>query len=107
MWIGVVVGTVVATQKDDRLVGLKLLMVRPLDLTSQGWQEACKVVVDRIGAGVGEKVLVVGGSPARMAVGNREAPVDAAVVGIVDQLDMDASLLDADAETGVDADADS
>lgn len=93
MWIGVVVGTVVATRKDDRLVGFKLLAVRPLDLTGQGEHGACKVVVDRIGAGVGEQVLVVGGSPARMAIGNPEAPVDAAVVGIVDQLDLNASLL--------------
>lgn len=100
MWIGVVVGTVVATRKDERLVGNKLLAVRPLDLSGRGRHEPCKVVVDRIGAGVGEQVLVVTGSPARMAIGNRESPVDAAVVGIVDQLDVNADLLQQDPREG-------
>lgn len=93
MWIGVVVGTVVSTRKDERLVGFKLLAVRPLDLTGQGRNEGCKVVVDRIGAGVGERVLVVGGSSARSAAGSREAPVDQAVVGIIDNVDLDETLL--------------
>jgi len=93
MWIGVVVGTVVSTRKDERLVGFKLLVVQPLDLTGLGHSDSPKVVVDRIGAGIGERVLVVTGSSARTAAGSLEAPVDGAVVGIVDTVDLEESLL--------------
>lgn len=100
MWIGVVIGTVVATRKDERLVGYKLLAVRPLNLTGGDRSAPCKVVVDRIGAGVGERVLVVTGSSARSAIGQMEAPVDGAVVGIVDQIDLDTRLLSPDPQEG-------
>ena len=86
MILGKVVGTVVATRKDERLVGSKLLLVQPVrpDGSQRG---APLVAVDTVEAGVGEHVLVVSGSSARMAAGLAERPVDAAIVGIVDTVD--------------------
>lgn len=80
MVIGKVVGTVVSTRKSERLVGSKFLIVEPLE--QEGQQRL--VAVDTVGAGVGETVLVTLGSAARVACGT-EVPVDAAIVGIVDQ----------------------
>jgi ethanolamine utilization protein EutN len=78
-----VVGTVVATRKDERLVSSKLLLVRPVD--PQGKIEGSYLVaVDTVDAGSGETVLVVSGSSARMASGMKDCPVDAVIVGIVD-----------------------
>ena len=82
-----VVGTVVATRKDPRLVGSKLLVVRPMD--PRGKAEGNHLVaIDTVDAGVGETVLVVSGSSARMAAGLKDCPVDAAVVGIIDSVDL-------------------
>jgi ethanolamine utilization protein EutN len=82
-----IVGTVVATRKDPRLVSNKLLVVRPVD--AQGKIDGNYLVaVDTVDAGVGETVLVVSGSSARMASGLKDCPVDAAVVGIVDTVDL-------------------
>ena len=79
MLLGRVVGNVVASLKEPRLTGMKLLLVR-----DAGTDEASPfVAVDLVGAGEGDIVLVVRGMPAAMAVGNG-APVDAAIVGIVD-----------------------
>jgi microcompartment protein CcmK/EutM len=82
-----VVGTVVATRKDERLVSSKLLVARPMDPagTPEG---AYLVAVDTVDAGVGETVLIVSGSSARMAAGLKDCPVDAAIVGVVDQIDV-------------------
>jgi ethanolamine utilization protein EutN len=82
-------GTVVATRKDERLLGKKLLVCRPMN--PQGEPEgAFFVSVDTVGAGVGEMVLVVAGSSARMAANFKESPVDSAIVGIIDEVRMDA-----------------
>jgi ethanolamine utilization protein EutN len=82
-----IVGTVVATRKDPRLVSNKLLLARPVD--PQGKAEGNYLVaVDTVDAGVGETVLIVSGSSARMASGMKDCPVDAAVVGIIDQVDL-------------------
>ncbi|MDK2903462.1 MAG: ethanolamine utilization protein EutN [Clostridiales bacterium] len=78
-----VVGNVVSTRKHEQLVGSKLLIVEPL--SSSG--DRPMVAVDNVGAGVGETVLVAVGGAARVAMGKREAPIDAAVVGIVDNAD--------------------
>ncbi len=88
MILAKVVGTVVATRKDDRLVGSKLLLVQPVQPggTPRG---APLVAVDTVDAGAGEQVLVVSGSSARMAAGMTDRPVDAAIVGIVDSVDAD------------------
>ena len=83
-----VVGTVVATRKDPRLEGKKLLVVKPV--APDGKDEAGYVVsVDTVGAGTGERVIVVAGSSARMAEGCKDQPVDSAIVGIVDEVSMD------------------
>jgi microcompartment protein CcmK/EutM len=87
MLLGKIVGTVVATRKDPRLVSSKLLVVRPVD--PRGKPEGHYLVaVDTVDAGVGERVLVVSGSSARMAAGLKDCPVDAAIVGIVDTVDV-------------------
>jgi len=82
-----VVGTVVATRKDPRLVSNKLMVARPID--PRGKAEGTYVVaVDTVAAGVGDTVLIVSGSSARMAVGMKDCPVDAAIVGVVDTVEI-------------------
>lgn len=93
MWVGLVVGNVVATNKDHRLVGHKLMLVRRYSPTGSGANDELVVAVDKIGAGIGEQVLVVCGSSARRAVCNEDCPVDNAIVGIVDGLELDRRLL--------------
>ena len=85
MILAKIVGTVVATRKDERLVSNKLLIARAMD--PQGTAEGpFLVAVDTVDAGVGETVLIVSGSSARMASGMKDCPVDAVVVGIVDTI---------------------
>jgi microcompartment protein CcmK/EutM len=82
-----VVGTVVATRKDPRLVSNKLMVVRGVD--PRGKIEGNYLVaVDTVDAGVGETVLIVSGSSARMASGLKDCPVDAAIVGIIDAIEV-------------------
>ena len=86
-----VVGTVVATRKDPRLEGKKLLIVKPV--SPEGKDEAGYVVaVDTVSAGARELVLVVAGSSARMAEGCKDRPVDSAIIGIVDSVSLDEPL---------------
>ncbi len=90
MLIGRIVGTVVATRKDPRLEGRKLLVVTPFDAADPtGKRGSAVIAVDTVGAGVRETVLVVQGSSARMAQGCNECPVDAAIIGIVDTVDVE------------------
>jgi microcompartment protein CcmK/EutM len=87
MILGRVVGTVVSTRKDERLVGAKLLVVRTVD--PHGKDETGYVVaVDTVDAGLRDHVLVVSGSSARMASGLKDCPVDAAIVGVVDTVEV-------------------
>ena len=89
MLLARIVGTVVATRKDPRLVSNKLLLARPVDARDRTRVEgAYLVAVDTVDAGVGETVLIVSGSSARMASGMKDCPVDAAVVGIIDTVDV-------------------
>ncbi len=88
MQLARVIGTVVATRKDPRLEGKKLLVCGPVDL-EDGDLEGYVVAVDTVSAGFREKVLVVQGSSARMATGCKDVPVDAAIVGIVDDVSTD------------------
>ena len=82
-----VVGTVVATRKDERLLGAKLLVVRHVD--PHGKDEAgYSIAVDTVDAGLRDRVLVVTGSSARMATGMKDWPIDAAIVGVVDQVEV-------------------
>ena len=89
MYIGKVVGTVIATRKDQSLVGAKLLITQPLNLKMESLG-AAKVMVDTVGAGTGELVMCASGMAARNAAGNVDAAIDAAVVGIIDSLEVDA-----------------
>jgi ethanolamine utilization protein EutN len=83
-----VIGTVVATQKHRKFEGAKLLLVQPVTLADQPRGTAL-LAVDSVGAGVHEKVLVViEGRAAGDALGRKGAPVDAAVIGIIDQVDI-------------------
>jgi microcompartment protein CcmK/EutM len=87
MLLARIVGTVVATRKDPRLVSNKMLLARPVDPTGKT-DGNYLVAIDTVDAGVGEMVLIVSGSSARMAAGMKDTPVDAAVVGIVDAVDV-------------------
>lgn len=86
MLLARVVGTVVATRKDPRLVSHKLLVVRPMDPRGKA-EGNYLVAIDTVDAGAGETVLIVSGSSARMAAGLKDCPVDAAIVGIVDTVE--------------------
>jgi ethanolamine utilization protein EutN len=88
MQIARVVGTVVATQKNRKLQGAKLLLVQPLALDDAPRGTAL-LAIDSVGAGVGEKVLIVlEGRAAGDALGRKAAAVDAAIMGIVDRVDL-------------------
>src|SRR5688572_27031301 len=82
-----IVGTVVATRKDPKLVSTKLLVARPMDPHGKA-EGNYLVAVDTVDAGVGETVLIVSGSSARMASGMKDCPIDAAIVGIVDHVEV-------------------
>ena len=83
MLLARIVGTVVATRKDPRLVSSKLLLARAVDPKGKA-EGNYLVAIDTVDAGVGETVLIVSGSSARMASGMKDCPIDAAIVGIVD-----------------------
>ena len=81
--IGKVIGSVVSTRKNENLVGSKFMIVEPLkELNDKGGK---LIAVDNVGAGIGEIVLVALGSAARIGCNMETAPVDAAIVGIVDE----------------------
>lgn len=87
MFLARVVGTVVATQKDPKLRGSKLLIVVPVDpdgTTGSGYH----VAVDTVNAGYSDTVLCVRGSSARMADGMADRPVDTAIIGVVDHAEV-------------------
>jgi ethanolamine utilization protein EutN len=92
MQIARVIGTVVSTQKHEKFEGAKLLLVQPVnpDDTPRG---TAVLAIDGVGAGVSERVLIVlEGRAAGEALGKKAAPVDAAIVGIIDHIDFNASL---------------
>lgn len=82
MLIGKVVGSVVSTRKSENLVGNKFMIVDVLEHMQNGAKQL--IAIDKIGAGVGEYVLVAQGSAARIGSNMADAPVDAAIVGIID-----------------------
>ena len=88
MLLARIIGTVVATRKDPRLEGKKLLICRQVDPDGND-EKGYLIAVDTVHAGFREKVLIVQGSSARMAYGCKDTPVDAAIVGIVDQVSLD------------------
>ena len=85
MQIAKVVGVAVSTVKDNRIQGSKLLLVNKVNQMGKVLDEPL-IALDLVGAGEGELVMVVQGSSARIAVGDVSAPVDAAIIGIIDSL---------------------
>ncbi|WP_404348503.1 EutN/CcmL family microcompartment protein [Sutcliffiella horikoshii] len=92
MIIAKVTGSIVATTKAEKLKGKKLLIVTPLDMTTIEEDGKPLVAIDTVGSGVGEVVLIVSGSSARQTEITNGVPVDAAIVGIVDQIELNGSL---------------
>lgn len=88
MFLGKVVGTVWSTKKSESLEGVRFLIVHPYNLRKEPTTDIV-VVADRLGAGVGEVVMCAFGKAARSAIGNQEMAIEAAVVGIVDRMDLD------------------
>ena len=88
MQIARVIGNVVSTQKSDRIVGLKLLLVKPIDLET--FEEKGNVVVafDAVGAGVGEVVMICSGSSSRNTAVTDGKPSDTSIIAIIDYIDM-------------------
>ena len=82
MLVGKVVGTIVSTRKNEKLVGSKFLVIEPIEKLGDPNKKV--VAIDNVGAGIGEIVLVATGSAARIGCDMQTAPVDAAIVGIVD-----------------------
>ena len=82
MLAGKVVGSIVATRKNEKLIGNKFMIVELVENMSDKKQQI--IAIDNIGAGIGEYVLVAQGSAARIGCNIQDAPVDAAIVGIID-----------------------
>ncbi|NLK07559.1 MAG: EutN/CcmL family microcompartment protein [Firmicutes bacterium] len=88
MQVARVVGNVVATQKDPKLVGFTLQLVQPIDITTEMPTGSPLVAADTVGAGVQDIVMIVGGSSARLTIKTADSPVDAAIVGIIDTVNI-------------------
>lgn len=91
MFLAKVIGNVVATQKNAKFQGMKLMLIQPYiakerTLTPSG---SSVVAVDSVGAGLGECVLFTQGSSARLTPTTKEAPVDAVIIGIVDTVEIE------------------
>lgn len=93
MHIGRVIGTIVATRKDEKLVGTKLMLTQPLNLELLPKGDPL-VAVDTVGAGIGELVVFTTGTASRIAARKMDAPIDAAIVGIIDKIDINKTLLE-------------
>ncbi|MGB9595963.1 MAG: EutN/CcmL family microcompartment protein [Candidatus Poribacteria bacterium] len=87
MNLGIVIGTVVATQKDEKLSGGKLLVVQEMGIDGKP-KDRYAVAVDAVGAGVGEVVLVAHGGSARQTEVTKSKPVDSVIMAIVDILEV-------------------
>ena len=87
MFLGKVIGTVWSTKKTPDLEGVRFLVVHPFDLDKEPTKNVV-VVADRLGAGAGETVMCAYGKAARSAIGNQDMSIEAAVVAIVDSVDL-------------------
>jgi ethanolamine utilization protein EutN len=96
MFIAKVIGNVVATQKNAKFLGMKLLLIQPY-ISRDGKLQisgSSVVAVDSVGAGIGECVLFTQGSSARLTPATKAAPVDAVIVGIVDSVEVEGKVLE-------------
>ncbi|MDP4119103.1 MAG: EutN/CcmL family microcompartment protein [Bacillota bacterium] len=80
MIVGKITGSIVSTRKQENLIGSKFMVVQPIEKGKGKF-----IAVDLIGAGIGETVLVAMGSAARTQSGMEKSPIDAAIVGIIDE----------------------
>ena len=87
MRVGKIIGTVVATRKDEKLVGCKLMITQPLTFNREPLGEPL-IAVDTVGAGIGEVVLFTTGTAGRIAARKLDSPIDASIIGIVDNIDI-------------------
>ena len=83
MLLAKVTGSIISTSKNEKLVGFKFMTVQIME--NDKLTDKYLIAVDGVGAGIGEKVLVAAGSAARLGISRPDAPVDAAIVGIVDE----------------------
>ncbi len=88
MQLARVIGSIVATRKSERLLGLKLLVAVPIDIETMTEKGASFITVDTVGAGEGEIVMWAGGSSSRQTEQTTNKPVDSSIVGIVDYVDI-------------------
>ena len=88
MKTGVVIGNVWATRKDEKLEGLKLMVIQPINIIDGSLIGEPIIAADMVGAGVTEKVIYVGGSSARVSINDTAVPVDATIVSIIDGYDV-------------------
>lgn len=93
MIVGRVVGTIVCTQKDESLVGKKMLVIQPVNMYNLENEGNPVVALDAVGAGTGELVMTVGGSSARLADGYSKVSVDQAIIGILDSIEIFGTLV--------------
>ena len=91
MLIACVVGSAVATVKDEKLIGVKLLIVREADVTGKPTGKPL-VAIDTVGAGVGDLVLTASGSSARQTDITKNRPVDAVIMAILDSLEVEGEI---------------
>jgi len=89
MYAARIIGTVVCTQKDEKMSGMKMQVVQPVSLLTLQDEGKPAVAIDAVGAGISEIVLVVGGSSARQTGITANKPVDATIMAIVDMIDIE------------------
>ncbi len=89
MYAAKIIGTAVCTCKEQKLVGLKLLVVQPISLLTLENEGKPVVAIDAVGAGESEVVLVVGGSSARQTDVTTNMPVDATIMAVIDYIDIE------------------
>lgn len=88
MIIGEIVGNVVSTNKAEELTGKKMLIVQPVDMTTLEKEGKPLVSIDTVGSGNGEIVMVVGGSSARQTNLTKDTPIDSAIVGVINTIEI-------------------
>ncbi|MFC0187426.1 EutN/CcmL family microcompartment protein [Fictibacillus aquaticus] len=88
MRLGTVVGNIWATRKEEGLTGLKFLFVQ-LEAPDGSPIESPVISADRIGAGIGDRVMITTGSAARFVIQDKDLPIDAVIIGIVDSVDVE------------------
>lgn len=93
MIIGKVIGTVVCTQKSERLSGAKLQIVKPVDALTLKEDGKPLVAIDTVGAGAGELVMLVSGSSARQTEKTTNVPTDATIVAIIDVMELEGKVI--------------